>query len=407
MDYRKWITGLDMMPGFTARRSGYRIADLPDVRPQLARADAAKPWQQPMESDAGVKQRIPYFDFMRGLTVILVVMFHACCWGYLSESQVPALYVHFNAFLANIRMPVLMMISGYLIKNIARKERREVMGRIAQLMWLYALWMPVNLVAHVVAAGDQTGIADLCGKMILEWINPTSEMWFIWSLVIFTGLAYALRDVPKHVIIILLVVGNGLTYQFEWFANQLAAASMPRMAMFFFGGIFFHQQINRLVASPFRWGTLLTLMTGTVGFHYSESVIHEGLGIYVFQGLETVLVSLTIMYLCRMLTWSHHLVAVFGKIGRNTLPIYLAHVPMILLARGAVLGWEGAGAYLAPVVLVAAGVGGGLLLHRIAGAAGGWWLYRRPNWFDARYAYAFLSGLRDSAYRSASIIPYR
>ena len=62
--------------------------------------------------------RIAYLDFMRGLMVILVVVYHACCWGYWSDSQIAPIYHRVNPVLANVRMPILMLISGYLIRNI-------------------------------------------------------------------------------------------------------------------------------------------------------------------------------------------------------------------------------------------------------------------------------------------------
>jgi uncharacterized membrane protein YcfT len=344
--------------------------------------------------------RIAYLDFMRGLMVILVVVYHACCWGYWSDGQIAPIYHRVNPVLANVRMPILMLISGYLIRNISDKDRRTVISRIAQLAWLYALWMPVNLLAHIASDSATFTIADLPAQIVLQWLNPTSEMWFIWALMILTGLAYLLREVPRYPVLVVLVLANGLTYQFGWFQDQLAATSMPRLGIFFFGGIMFHQEIKIFISSRFSVRMLAVLVAAAIGVHISETLIHEGLGIYAFQGAESILVSITVLYMCRMLAWVQPSTRFFTSVGRNTLPIYLAHVPVILMLRGTMPG-EGVWLYVSPLLLATCGVGGGLLLHRLARGAGAGWLYSKPSWFDGRHAYRALDRVRASLHMLA------
>lgn len=337
-----------------------------------------------------MRQRIVYFDMMRGLIVLLVVIYHACCWGYAAPDQSPAVYARVNTVLANIRMPLLMIISGYLIHGLSKKGRAQVSDRVMQLVWLYALWMPVNLVMHLACAGVGYGVGDALAKMPYEWVNPTTEMWFIWCLGVYTIAAYAIRAAPMVAIVALLMLANAATYQFGWFSDQIAGTLVPRMSLFFFGGVFFHRQIRDFVSAGFSVRVLLALIAATIGVHYAENVLHERHGVNMLQGMESVLVSALVMYACKLLTMTKGLAEGIGEIGQKTLPIYLAHVPLILAFRGLLDGWRGPTAYAVPFALVVMVIAGALLLQRIAEAAGVGWLYRRPAWFDARYVHRAL-----------------
>ena len=78
--------------------------------------------------------------------------------------------------------------------------------------------------------------------------------------------------------------------------------------------------------------------------------------------------------------------ALLRSLGSQTLPIYLAHTPIIII--GAVLlNWTGLVGVplvevLGPPALAAAAIALALALHRGAQRGGAGWLYSPPDWFD-------------------------
>lgn len=72
--------------------------------------------------------------------------------------------------------------------------------------------------------------------------------------------------------------------------------------------------------------------------------------------------------------------APIARLGQKTLPVFVAHLPVLLVAR-AIL--PGLGGVIAPVVLAILSIAGSLMVERIAIAAGAGWLYARPGWASA------------------------
>ncbi|WP_226582241.1 acyltransferase family protein [Acuticoccus sediminis] len=281
------------------------------------------------------KERIAWLDVAKGTSILLVVTLHAT--HYLREYDLASYgFVQINNLFAPIRMPLFFAVSGLLgTRAVTRRWSELLTSRLVIFAYLFALWTFIrwayfgNVQTNVLTPEEGSTYAEL----LVAWVRPNTGIWFIWALAIFFFLGkllYRVRHLALPVFAVLAFLTFGHVIEIDAFSQR----NLVWYAPFFLGGAWYGHHILRAVTErPLAVGILggavfaaLSIAVASLeGLAFGAgrlvlSVAGLAVGAAVSIALAAFLPSRT------ALTY----------LGRNTLPIYVAHV-MIVAALAAVL----------------------------------------------------------------------
>ena len=339
--------------------------------------------RRPVGSVASPGQRHDWVDAGRGLAIILVVLVHSRDWLDTAGLNLGA-WEQVNNVLAALRMPLFFTISGLLgAKWVTAGWPRLLSQKITVLVWVYLLWQPIGLLAALVAdriTGAHQGPLHFLIALAATVVRPRSELWFLWALTLYFVLARlgARARIGSQ----LLVAG---VISAVWLSGLVPVGNqgwngVPKYYLFFLIGIH-HRELILWLAARSRRSRLLSAAL-IVGWVATATVsMLTGAEDWVPVGLATRLLGLAagIALAGILARWR-----LLGFLGARTLPIYLAHTPIIIVLawivhtqRGA--GWVLASTPLLPVLVTAVVVPLTVALHRLLSATPARILYAPPE----------------------------
>lgn len=293
---------------------------------------------------------MPYLDAARGLCVLAVVLVHLDYFHTFPLTGDPAGMPVLKAWeilnltvLAQLRMPLLLLLSGWLAASKVRAGLRSGRTRwaIVRNVHLVVVWTVVYVVVErlvapgprAVATAHTESLTGLLGEIALPTFGP---LWFVHLLAIcLIVLAAARRLPPALVLIALLLVG--------WAVERATGdpAGLPR-AVFFAAGVYLAPRLPNLVRS--RRAVVAAIPTA-LGFGALYAVAPESiqypldvatclpLALLALAGMAAVTRRPLGLRLSRPLSW----------VGRRTLGVYVLHWPIVGII--AVMAGRHAGAF--------------------------------------------------------------
>ncbi|MWV59990.1 acyltransferase family protein [Rathayibacter sp. VKM Ac-2754] len=279
-----------------------------------------------------VRERLAWVDTTRGLGVLAVVVFHVLIWNYSGlvdgTSAVAAAWEQVGSSLGRIRMPILFALSGLLAHRGLLLGWRVGTARLRLVSnaYLYVVWVVVyGGVFALLARPDFPHSIDTLAQFALQFVFPTTTLWFIFALGLYPLVLVGLRAlrVPWWGVLLLgaaawfvganlrvILFGDALLQNFVFFAlgvlgaEQLRRFSRPGLVTF---------------AAP-----LGVFLLAVLGGHLVDGPAAEVLG-FVASAAAIPLAVVSAALLC---LWGP--AARLGSaIGRRTLPIYLLQVPLL------------------------------------------------------------------------------
>lgn len=131
------------------------------------------------------KKRMDWMDVMRGIAVLLVILFHTESQIRGNVSGYPAVFAVINDAVAPFRMPTLMFLSGMLLpRSLKKRASIYLRGKLFAVGWPYLLWSSVlvGLLAMTVKlTGNGSSLSDF-GRIFYD---PPSYLWYLAYLLIF------------------------------------------------------------------------------------------------------------------------------------------------------------------------------------------------------------------------------
>ncbi|TCJ28919.1 acyltransferase family protein [Nocardioides jejuensis] len=138
------------------------------------------------------RARMDWMDTLRGGAVVAVVVLHAQLTTTLVTGAALAPLVWVNDQLEQVRMPLLMLLSGVLLsRSLAKGLGRHLSGKVRAILWPYAVWMTIDL-THVLldaAAAGRPVPWHLVGQ---AFHDPQGYLWFLAWLFAFHLMAGAI-----------------------------------------------------------------------------------------------------------------------------------------------------------------------------------------------------------------------
>ena len=134
------------------------------------------------------KERNPYLDILKAVTIILVIIGHAIQYGSGLE------YLTYGAFLYNkvfifiysFHMPLFMLISGYLLAISTREKtfKDSLISKVKQLLIPLGCWSVITLIVECIKIplGVSThtfGFVWIFQTLLASFIGGP---WFLWAL---------------------------------------------------------------------------------------------------------------------------------------------------------------------------------------------------------------------------------
>lgn len=335
------------------------------------------------------KHRLDWVDIAKGLSIFLVVMYHATL-GVGDELGAPGFMHYVLAFATPFRMPEFFLISGlFLSMVIARPWPQYADRRVIHYLYFYLLWAAIQIVFKVgLGAGDP---ATAGSYLLWAIIQPYGVLWFIYMLAVFGAITKLLWQfkVPHLPVLAIAAVLQMLPIDSPSFAiTQFAEYFIYFYAGYVFAPLIFKAmewvQSNILLGwmALLVWASINLALVFSPGFAMNPD--HIELGIAGWPGVRLLLAITGSLAVCTLAVLLAELrfAKLIRWVGANSIVIYLSFViPMavgrtILVKTGLISdpGWMSLTviiiAMVSPLVLYA-------LIKRI-----GWgkFLFERPDW---------------------------
>lgn len=336
-----------------------------------------------------VKPRAGWADVAKGVCILLVVLWHVIMKHYLQitwhlPAPIPGLWGAFGDQLLPLRMPVFFTISGlFAASAVQRSWKVTARSRIARFYYLYAIWFTVHTVVLSMVPRFDT-LAAHSALDVLEQVTITpTNLWYLVALAVYFVVAKLTRNLPLAV-----VLGPALLLSAVASAGLLAApgnrGQLYQNLFFFLAGLRLKPWVERWARTANR----RRLLAGGAAYVVVMLAIRL-LGAKQWFGVWPAVCALAVLVgiaaAVELDRWAR-VSRLLADLGRNTLPIYVMHMPLLALLHAALLKpFSSAGtpvqlvlAVFLPVVLTALLVTVCLTLRRGIEAAGGSWLFELP-----------------------------
>lgn len=340
--------------GIPARPGGPAAADAD------AKGDSASAQRRP----APARARLDWVDTGRGLAIALVALFHATSWIAGTGLDV-ALWADVNTVLSSLRMPLFFALSGLFAAKWLTASWRDLLGsKVLLFVWVLMVWSLIGMIVQLAGlsiAGNAVNVLAGARGVVLALFNPPFELWFIWALGLFFVLARATRLVPP----VLQLVAAGALSAFGltvWLQLTTGLTGSAKFYFFFLCGLYLRSWI--LAFASARAAVLLSVVVVWAAVSTALFVFDlRGFpGAYFLNGVLGVLAGVAVS---RALSR----IRLLERLGRQTLPIYLAHTPIIIAIASAlvllpvVVAALQAVSWLVPPLVAGLAIAGALALH--------------------------------------------
>lgn len=326
--------------------------------------------------------RTAWVDVARALCIVLVVMMHATL-GFEKAAGATGFLHPLVEFFTPIRIPTFFVVSGLFMAHVLKRSLSVfVRTRIVHLGYFYLLWLAIQLVARS-GAGLVDAPHRILGQFTLALVEPYDPLWFLHLLIIFSLLAYALRQVSPRVVLTaaamlyLLRVETGSVLIDEFTSRAVFFAAGWALAPLFFASA-------RLAVERPALSAALVLAIGAVNLAAIRLVDAEGIALVgLILGLAgAAAMAMISAWLAAMPALGEGL----ASLGRRSLVIYVAFTfPMAalraILTKTDVLGDSWLGIGFGSLLITAAAIAAPLLLESFVRGTPLRFLFHKPR-FD-------------------------
>ncbi|MEE4450623.1 acyltransferase [Novosphingobium resinovorum] len=274
----------------------------------------------PSTAPASTAARAAWIDLCKGITILLVMLLHASSWYGSKGGTVPAAMLAVSGFFAPVRMPTLIFLSGLLAAQGLRKGPAIfVRRRVAILLWPYLVWC----VLWAFAAGTPERLAEPA------WWLGGWYLWFMLFILIFSLVA-ALVPGRLHLVAAIYAYLGALACED---GTKYGERLLFFLAIFLIGG-FLGRDRREMEARLSAPVVLAALAPAVLGIACWSAAAPRPLRYSPHDALPILVVVAGTLGASLMLSrkWP---IAPLQAVGRNSLTIYLAHMPIIALTLAA------------------------------------------------------------------------
>lgn len=381
------------IPVVSAPAAPVPAASVPEASVPAAPTPAALVPETPTPaaaSGAPAKPRSEWADIAKGVCILLVVLWHVIMKLYLTIDwhlpvPLPGLWGAFGDLLLPLRMPVFFTISGmFAVAAVQRTWSATAKSRIARFYYLYLVWFTVHTLVLSLVPDFDTLAAHNALEVVEELTITPTNLWYLVALAVYFVVAKLTRKLPTWAVLVPALLLSVIAS-----ADLLAApgnrGQLYQNLFFFLLGLRFRPLLERWA----RVATMRHLLVGGVVYLGCIGAV-QVLGLQdlygVWPAVCVVAVVVGVAAAVQLERWRKG-AALLATLGRQTLPIYVMHMPLLALLTAVVVGpfsQVGTGpqlviAVLLPIVAVPLLVSVCLTLSSWLRAAGATWLFELPK----------------------------
>jgi uncharacterized membrane protein YcfT len=370
----------------------HRLAPVAATPPAGPATPPAEPAAQagPTAQAEPAPARAGWADVAKGACILLVVLWHVIMKHHLQIDwhlpvPLPGAWGAFGEQLLPLRMPVFFTISGVLAANAAQRPWRVVRrGRIARFGYLYVLWFAVHTTVLAFVPNFDTLAAHSAWQIVEQLTITPTNLWYLIALAVYFVIAKLTRTLPAPAVLGAAFVLSAVASA-GWLAAPGNRGQLYQNLFFFLAGLRLKPWVQRWAGTVNRRSLLLT-GGGYMLVMLAIRVLDAGtwFGVRPVASVLAVLIGIAIAVRLERVRF---LAGPLARLGRNTLPIYVMHMPILALMHAALLrpfSAAGTGVQLVlaavlPAVLTALLVAICLTLHRWLLALRATWLFDMPG----------------------------
>lgn len=326
-----------------------------------------------MAATIGVRMR--WMDMLRGVAVLLVVIYHAEALPARSGYGVEEWQL-LNTYARPFRMALLLFLSGVLLpRGLIKPLPQYLWGKWAAIGWPALVWLAIY--------GAMT---DQLGNW--QYWHTGSYLWFLLALSLLYSAALSLKPLVTRTraftaVCVLICVVMLVAAHYTSLGHRVLTPTMY-FGTFFFLGAGVARFIDRWTRVP---GILIAVLAvwAALGAHsgLENSSLHRGTLYAAPTALTGIAVALWVApRIYSWGAWINPLLSHLEWVGRNSIVLYVVHFPTAVLINRRLMGLD-----LDPMVHVALCTLGTLVLSVVLTWLRPWtaWFYvfpgyRRTSW---------------------------
>ncbi|MFI6762198.1 acyltransferase family protein [Micromonospora sp. NPDC050417] len=339
--------------------------------------------------------RVRWADVAKGVCIILVVSWHVVIKHYLQITwhlgvPLPGLWGKLGEQLLPLRMPLFFTISGVFAANaVTRPWRATARSRIAQFLYLYAIWLLIHTAILALAPQLPTDRANSVSGLLEQLTITPSNLWYLYALALYFTFAKVAYRLPPAVLLTAAAALSVITA-----AGLLATpgnrGGVYQNLVFFLAGLHLRPYVERWAATATRRRLGLTFAVYAVALvAMAVAGAETWPGVWLLVSVTAVLFGITAAV--RVGQW-RVVGGALASLGRRTLPVYVIHMPVLALLHRLLVGplseLGDAGQFLValgdPILLTSVVVALCLTIHRGLVAISARWLFELPRWRTGR-----------------------
>ncbi|MTD12754.1 acyltransferase family protein [Nakamurella sp. YIM 132087] len=271
--------------------------------------------------------RLDWVDTGRGLAIVLVALFHSTNW--LSGPGLDLQWwTDFNSVVSSMRMPTFFMLAGLFAQKWVQGSWSAVLtAKVRLFLWVFLVWEVIGTATFMLgqhASGVTPNVLAAIRDLVISPVSPRFELWFIWALALFFVVARATRRIDSRVQ--LAAVGTVSVVALTlWSDSTTGWTGSAKFYFFFLAGLYLRRHILALADRARVWSivSVLVVWAGLSWFFFAAG-IRGVFGIYFVNCVLGVLAGMALGRALSRLT-------LLRRLGTQTLPIYLAHTPIVIL----------------------------------------------------------------------------
>lgn len=286
------------------------------------------------------KNRIVYFDLMKGVCIVLVVIGH--CYDKLG---IKIDNVHLWSMLEHLRMPLYFFLSGMFFKEYSSAVE-FVVKKFNRLIVPFLFFAVISVVPALISGEEQFGFMSI--KHHITWmLKYAGYLWFLRTLFVANILYYIYNKVVNRYNIKIQVLSLCVLVAIGWGLNQLlpqddvirrdygmifSIVASLLVLPFFFVASNIRNMLQR--ADNIKWNRILVVFVVSTMLCYLSS---EG-GVYLMYAkventpIKFYLASFSAITMVWCVCYSLRKYLLRGYVnymGRYSIIVYLTHVPLL------------------------------------------------------------------------------
>lgn len=302
--------------------------------------------------------RLRWVDSVRGVCVVLVVIYHMglktyepfgdsmwdpAAWGWFA----------FNAMLDAFRMPLLLAVSGMLVARRIREGwgRPGALVRATSTYYLYLVWLAIHFVILMIVTVSlpQQGTSGGSPSAIELVVPVETTLWYVYALSVYVVVFTTLRRVPGRIVLpVLFLIGVALV---AYAPNGVPYIKVAVCAVWFGIGVYGGPWLGRLGDRGRIRDMAIAAVLGAGLTGLGKIGLPELVNAFLFQASGLAFIVLGCIAVAKLTQW-----APFSRlavhVGRRTLQVYVLHIPLYAIVAGVIGGDRISAVLTVPVVAV-------------------------------------------------------